>query len=252
MVNHMASALLKPSFFCLVALPFSAWADDVPPPWQSEVELGLQTLSGNSDSITLNTRLGMNYTSGPYRHTSEVKFLLVEKDGEEDKRKGEMESQANYKFDPTRYVLANITYTNDKYGPYFDDFTFATGLGYQAIWREDMTLLLEIGPGYRYQKPNLDEIDDDDLILPHNVQEFIVRGQAELMWQMTKTAELQGRLTTISGPSNTSFEARLSVQTSLIDDLAIKISTTQKYINDVPPGLSNLDSIFTVNMVYQF
>ncbi|EOD79124.1 membrane protein [Grimontia indica] len=247
----MASSLLKPSLFCLVALPLCASAS-VPEPWQSEVELGFQALSGNSDSMTINSRLGVNYTEGPYRHTSEAKFLLVEKDGEEDKRKSEFESQANYKFDPKRYVWGNISFLDDKYGPYYEDLTVAAGLGYQAIWQEDLSLLLEIGPGYRYQTPNLDELDDDDLILPYDVEEAILRGQAELSWQMTKTALFEGRITAISGPSNTSFEARASVSTSLIDDLAIKLSTTQKYISEVPPGLKNLDSIFTVNMLYKF
>ncbi|KKD62020.1 membrane protein [Grimontia sp. AD028] len=247
----MASSLLKPSLFCLVALPLCAKAS-TSEPWQSEIELGFQALSGNSDSMTINSRLGVNFTDGPYRHTSEAKFLLVEKDGEEDKRKSEFESQANYKFDPKRYVWGNVSFVDDKYGPYFKDLTIAAGLGYQAIWQEDLSLLLEIGPGYRYQSPNLDELDDDDLILPYDVEEAILRGQAELSWQMTKTALFEGRITAISGPSNTSFEARASVSTSLIDDLAIKLSTTQKYISEVPPGLKNLDSIFTVNMLYKF
>lgn len=247
----MASSLLNASLFCLLSLPLFAHAA-FPAPWQSEIELGLQALSGNSDSLTLNTRLGMDYIDGPYRHTSEAKFLLVEKDGEEDKRKSELESQANYKYDPRRYVWGNVTFTDDKYGPYFEDLTLAIGLGYQAVWREDLSLLLELGPGYRYQTPNLDEIDHDDLILPNDVREFIARGQAELTWQLTEYAFFEGRITAISGGSNTSFEARAAVATSLIEDLAIKVSTTQKYINDVPPGLKNRDSIFTVNLLYQF
>lgn len=247
----MASSLLKPSLFCLLALPLCANADD-PKPWQSEIELGFQALSGNSDSMTINSRLGINYTEGRYRHSSDAKFLLVEKDGEEDKRKSEFESQANYKFDPKRYVWGNVSFLDDKYGPYFKDFSVAMGLGYQAIWQEDLSLLLEIGPGYRYQTPNLDEIDDDDLILPYDVEEAILRGQAELSWQITKKALFEGRITAIAGASNTSFEARASVSTSLIDDLAIKLSTTQKYISEVPPGLKTLDSIFTVNLLYKF
>ncbi|PKF49777.1 DUF481 domain-containing protein [Enterovibrio nigricans] len=247
----MASALSNTSLICLVALPVFANAD-ILEPWQSEVELGFQALTGNSDSMTINSRLATDYISGPYRHTSEARFLLVEKDGEEDKRKTEAESQANYKFDPKRYVLGNVSYTDDKYGPYYTDLTFATGLGYQAIWREDLSLLLELGPGYRYQRPNVDEIDDDDVIMPYNVQEFIVRAQAELAWQINKNAEFEGRVTMISGSSNTSLEARASVSTSLIADLGIKLSTTQKYINEVPPGLKKRDSIFSVNMVYAF
>lgn len=251
MVFHMACARLKPLLFCLFALAFSVKAD-IMQPWESEIEFGFQRLTGNSDSLALNSRLAVNYTNGPYRHISEGRFLLIEKDGEEDKHKSEFESQANYKFDPKRYVLGNISYVDDKYGPYFKDLTFSTGVGYQAIWRENLSLLLEFGPGYRLQIPNLDEIDKSDLILPHNVKEYIFRGQGAFEFQINNTAFFEARVTIISGKSNTSFESRLALITNLIDKLAIKLSTSQKHISQVPPGLENRDSVFTATVVYRF
>lgn len=225
---------------------------NTPPPWESEIELGFQRLTGNADSITLNTRLGVDYTEGPYRHTSEIRFLFVEKDDEVDKHKMNMESQANYKYDNKSYVLANVSYLSDKHGPYFKEVTFSLGMGYQAIWQETLSLLLEIGPGYHYQQPNLDEIDDDDLILPYDVKEPIIRGQAVFTWQFTEHTEFEAKFTAITGKSNTSLESRWSVETDIIDDLATKLTSTQKYISKVPPGLKQLDTIFTVSLVYAF
>lgn len=250
-VFHMTCANLKGFLFCLLALPIGVKADVIRP-WESEIEFGFQRLTGNADSMALNTRLAINYTQGPYRHMSEARFLLIEKDGEEDKHKSEFESQVNYKFDPKRYVLGNINYVNDKYGPYFKDITFSTGVGYQAIWQEDLSLLLELGPGYRLQIPNLDEIDENDLVLPNDVREYIFRAQGSLEWQINDTAFFEGRITIISGASNTSFESRIALITDLIDKLAVKLSTAQKYISDVPPGLENRDSVFTVTVLYRF
>ena len=237
-------------FYLLVPTPSKA--EENYRPWKSEVEFGFQRLTGNSDSLILNARLGVDYTEGPYRHISEGRFLLIEKDGMEDKRKSQFESQANYKYSQKYYVLGNVSYAEDRYGPYFNDFTLATGLGYQAIWREDISLLLEIGPGYRSQIPNLDEIDKSDLILPHNVQELIFRGQSVFEWKMKEGLFFEGRVTIISGISNTSFESRLAFITNIIDPLAINLSTTQKYINEIPPGLKNLDSVYAITLVYRF
>lgn len=241
----------KPFLFCLLALSFRTHAEIVRP-WQSEVEFGFQRLTGNSDSMALNARLGLDYTKGPYRHVSEARFLLIEKDGEEDKRKSEIESQANYKLSQKYYALGNVSYSDDRYGPYFQDLTLSAGGGYQAIWQENLSLLLELGPGYRIQIPNLDEIDNKDVILPHNVREFIFRGQGVLEWQLKDGFFFEGRLTIISGVSNTSFETRLALITNIIDQLAVNLSTTQKYINDVPPGLKNRDSLFSVTIIYRF
>ena len=247
----MLGLRLMPFLFCLLTPTFSK-AEEGNSPWKSEVEFGFQRLTGNSDSLILNARLGVDYTEGPYRHLSEGRFLLIEKDGMEDKRKSQFESQANYKYSQKYYVLGNISYAEDRYGPYFNDFTLATGLGYQAIWREDLSLLLEFGPGYRSQIPNLEEIDQGDLILPHNVQELIFRGQSVLEWKLKEGLFFEGRITIIGGVSNTSFESRLALITNIIDPLAINLSTTQKYINVIPPGLKNLDSVFSITIVYRF
>ncbi|MCG7585079.1 DUF481 domain-containing protein, partial [Photobacterium sp. OFAV2-7] len=115
-----------------------AYADDdkptqIPPPWSSELELGYQSLGGNSDSESLNTRVELTYVKNQYRQTAEAKYLLAEKDGEEDKRKGQIELQSDVKINERTYVLGNANYVDDRYGPYFTDFTLATGLGYQLL-----------------------------------------------------------------------------------------------------------------------
>ena len=69
----------------------------IPPPLATELELGYQSLGGNSDSQTLNTRIGGVYVKNQYRHSGELRFLLAEKDGEEDKRKGQVELQSDKK-----------------------------------------------------------------------------------------------------------------------------------------------------------
>ena len=166
--------------------------------------------------MSINTRLAAAYTMNNYYHASEMQFLLVEKDGEQDKHRSNFESQANYKYSDHYYALANVNYLSDKYGAYFKDVSVALGLGYFAIWQEDLTWLLEFGPGYRYQRPNLEAIDDDDLILPHDVREPILRGQTTLNWQMSETALIESRMTVITGESNRSVESRVALETDVM------------------------------------
>ncbi|WP_240478385.1 DUF481 domain-containing protein [Photobacterium aquae] len=234
-----------------------AYAEDddrptrIPPPWSSEIELGYQSLGGNSDSQTLNTRLAATYVKNQYRHTGEAKFLLAEKDGEEDKRKGSLELQSDMKVNERTYVLGNISYIDDRYGPYFIDFTLATGIGYQLIRRETLQVEVEAGPGYRHQEPNLDEIDDDDIILQEIVDEPILRGSTKLTWKPTKDIELNARITGIAGNSNSTMETELNLTTAINDHVAIRISNTQKLNSWVPDGLEKRDSAMTVNLLFK-
>lgn len=236
----------------------SAYASDdedtptrIPPPWSSELELGYQSLGGNSDSESLNSRVALTYMKNQYRHKAEAKYLLAEKDGEEDKRKGQVEIQSDMKIDGRTYVLGNITYIDDKYGPYFTDFTFATGLGYQLLRQETLQVEVEAGPGYRHQEPNIDEIDDDDIIVPETVDEAILRGNAKLTWKPSKTVEVNARLTGIAGNSNSTLEAQVNLTSAINDHIAIKFSNTQKLNSWVPEGLKKRDSIMTINLLFK-
>ncbi|OOF06661.1 DUF481 domain-containing protein [Salinivibrio sp. MA607] len=221
-------------------------------PWSADISLGYQRLGGNSDSQTINNALTGQYQVEQYSYQASISLLQVEKDGEEDKRKTELESQANMLLGDRSYALLNATYIADRYGPYYDDFMLATGLGYHWLQNAKVTLSTEIGPGFRYQQPNVDEIDDDDLIMPYSVSESVIRGQARGEWHMLDNVSLEGRSIIISGSSNTSVEGSLTLASTITEKLSIKITSKQTYMTDVPPGLKNRDSMFTVGIRYQW
>ncbi len=252
MVIHEMSSSNISVFFCILGVSFIALADAPQPPWASEAELGFQRLKGNANSMAVNARLATKYINDNYIHGSEARFLLVETDEVQDKHQSVLESQANYKFDDKSYVLANLSYLADKYGAYFKDVTFSVGLGYMPAWSDEIRWRLEIGPGFHYQRPNLDEIGDDDLILPHDVKEPIMRAQSVLTWDISDSATTEGRFIVISGKSNTTLESRGSIETDILDTFAIKFSSTLRFIDKVPPGMKNKDSILNVNLLYRF
>ncbi len=222
-----------------------------PSPLKTEIELGYQSLSGNSDSQSLNSRLGLTYVKNQFRNTAEAKYLLATKNEKEDKRKGQLELQSDMKINERTYVLGNASYTNDRYGPYFNDFTLATGLGYQLIRRETFQMEVEAGPGYRFQDPNFDEIDDDDIVVPETVQEIILRGSTKFTWKPTKAVEINTRITGIGGNSNSTLEGEVNLTSSITEHIAIKISNTQKYNTWVPDGLKKRDSTLTMTLLFK-
>ncbi|WBA08429.1 DUF481 domain-containing protein [Salinivibrio kushneri] len=233
-------------------IPLCNATEATPSPWQSDLSLGLQQLSGNADSQTVNGEVNGQYDGEQTRYQASASVLQVEKDGEEDKRKTELETQANRGISARSYVLLNATYVADRYGPYYDDFMLATGLGHQ--WRQSDTFQLstEVGPGYRYQRPNLDEIDDDDLIMPYSVREPVIRAQAKGEWQLVDSVSLEGRSIVISGGSNTSVEGAVTLASTITEKLSIKITSKHNYMTDVPPGLKNHDSVLTLGLRYQW
>ncbi|SIO26438.1 YdiY family protein [Salinivibrio sp. ES.052] len=233
-------------------MPACHAANATPSPWESDLSLGLQRLSGNADSQTINGEVTGQYDAQQTRYQASVSLLQVEKDGEEDKRKTEVETQANRSISAQSYTLLNATYVADRYGPYYDDFMLATGVGHQWWQSDTLNLSTEVGPGYRYQRPNLDEIDNDDLIMPYSVREPVIRAQAKGQWNIINTVSLEGRSIVISGESNTSVEGSVTLASTITEKLAIKITSKHNYMTDVPPGLKHHDSVFTVGVRYQW
>jgi putative salt-induced outer membrane protein len=243
----------KPSISPIASEIEAEEQDTTPPsPWESQVEFGYQSSKGNDDSQSLNGRLEASYTAGQHRHTGEVKYYLSKDDGETDKDQLSLNLQSDYKISPDYYLYANFKGLETKYSAYFKDYTFSGGLGYQASNTETLVLELELGPGYRYQNPNLDEIDDDDLIFPETVAEAIIRTNMTLSWKPMDVITLASEVTVISGKSNTRVDSEISVTNNITEEIALKVAQSQEYLDRVPPGLSKTDSVFSVNLLFLF
>ena len=224
----------------------------VPSPWDTEVEFGYQAHKGNSDSESLNSRLSAEYIKGRYRTSGEWKYYLLYKDGTEDKRQSTYTMQSDYKLGPKTYLYSSYKGVNSKYTAYYKDHTLSGGLGYQLSNTDDFLLEVEVGPGYRYQEPNLDEIDDDDIIFPNIVREAIFRGNINSSWQVLENLRLSADVTWVSGHSNTRTDTDISVTNNITEDIALKLTHSRQYHDKVPEGLSKADSMFSVNLLFVF
>ncbi len=221
-------------------------------PLKTEVEFGYQAHSGNSNSESLNSRLEGVYTQGRHRHSGEWKFYKLNKNDKEDKKQSTYQVQSDYKLAPRTYLYANFKGIDSKYSAYFKDYTWSSGLGYQFTYTDDLKLSLELGPGYRHQKPNLDELDDDDLIFPDNVDEFIFRGHFKGDWKVLPALSLSADLLIVSGKSNTRFDNEISITNAITEDIALKLSHSRQYLDRVPNDLSNTDTVVSANLLVKF
>lgn len=221
-----------------------------PSPFSTEIEFGYQSHSGNSDSQSLNSRLSGEYIRGRYRLNGEWKYYLLYKDGTEDKRQSSYDVQADYKLSQKTYTYTNFQGYDSRYNAYFKDYTLSAGVGYQIRNTESLLLEGELGPGFRYQEPNLDEIDDDDIVFPERVSEAIFRGKLSTIFKASDSLSLSADITIVGGKSNTRTDTELGITNNITEDIALKVVYSRQYHNRVPDGLSKTDSVFSVNLLF--
>ncbi|MCL9783887.1 DUF481 domain-containing protein [Vibrio sp. S4M6] len=224
----------------------------IPSAWKTGVEFGYQERSGNTNSRTLNTKLGGEYTSGRWRSKASWAYYLNYDDGVEDKRQSTYEAQSDYKLGSKSFLYGSFKGVDSKYSAYYRDDTLSAGFGYQVFYTDTYKLELEAGPGYRYQKPNLDEIGSSDIIFPTTVEEPIFRSNVSSSWQVLKSLKLSANVTVVTGSSNTSLDTVLSATHDITKNIALKISHTRNYHSRVPAGLAKADSTLSVNLVFNF
>jgi len=223
---------------------------EVTDPLDTEVEFGYQAHTGNSDSRSLNARLSAEYTSGRHRSSGEWKYYNLYKEGEEDKRSSTYSAQSDYKLGPKTYLYGSFKGTDSRYSAYFKDYTFSSGLGYQFAYTEKFTLEVELGPGFRYQEPNLDEIDENDIIFPDTVREGIIRSNINTTWHALDNLSLSADITIVGGKSNIRVDSDLSISNNITEDIALKLTHSRQYHDKVPAGLSKADSVFAVSLLF--
>nr|WP_269136999.1 DUF481 domain-containing protein [Vibrio cincinnatiensis] len=223
-----------------------------PSPWHSQVEFGYQSHSGNTDSQSLNGRIKGEYISGRHRTNGEWRFYKLDKNGKENKRQSSYTLQSDYKLGPKMYLYSSFRGTDSRYSAYFKDYTLSGGLGYQLTNTDTLLIEVEIGPGYRYQEPNLDEIGSSDVVFPNMVREPIYRSNLKTEWQILRNFRLSADATLVGGESNTRLDTDISVINNITEDIALKISQSRQYHNQVPEGLSKSDSVLAVSLVFLF
>ncbi|USD65049.1 DUF481 domain-containing protein [Vibrio sp. SCSIO 43136] len=226
--------------------------EPLPSPLDMEVEFGYQAHTGNTNNESINGRLAASYIEGRYRTTGEFKYYKLDKDGVEDKNQSNYKIQSDYKLGPRTYLYGNFNGVDSKYSAYFKDYTFSGGVGYQFSHTDDFTLEAELGPGYRHQQPNLDELDDDDLIFPHNVDEAIFRGNINSVWQILDNLAFSADVSVVAGRSNARWDSELSLTNNITDQVKLKVIHNRTYHDKVPSNLEKTDSVTSVNLLVHF
>lgn len=219
-------------------------------PLTFEVEFGYRAHSGNTESESLNIRLASEYIKGRHRTNSEWTYYQFYKNSIEDNNRHRLTLQSDYKLNQQGYSYSYYNGLKTRHSAYFEDHTISIGLGYQLINRDLLEIQVEAGPGYRYQKPNIDKIQMKDVVFPTTIKEAILRTNTSFVWQPLESTQFGGNWTAIAGKSNTRFDTELNITNSITQSAAFKIVYNNIYHDKVPENRYQKDNILSFNLLF--
>ncbi len=211
--------------------------------WKGEGELGFTQTSGNTDSESLNAKLGIEKTHNKWTNKAGLEILKSSTDGVESANRSVLTARTEYKFAEKTYIFAALRYEDDEFSGYDYQSSLSFGLGKQFIKNDNHEFDASAGIGYRQLKVSATS---------QTSNEAIVTGRLNYQYNISKASVFSEKILFEAGDSNTYTESETSLKTQLNGNLASKIAYTVKHNSDVPVGTEKKDTVTTIALVYSF
>ncbi|MDP4547205.1 YdiY family protein [Marinobacter sp. MDS2] len=219
--------------------------------WEGEAELGVLMTSGNTDETKVNGRLGLINDQVSWRNSGEFSTKYTEADDETTAEEYRAALETNYKFDEQQYWFLRGNWEDDRFSGYEFESSVTTGYG-NRVWRTGKRSFLDLsaGAGYRYNKRM--EVDPDT---GRDVEEdAIARLAAQFDYGLSENSLFRQKLSTEIGldDNNTISKSETSLQSSIMNNLSMKVAYRVKHVSDAPEGSEKTDTELAISLLYGF
>jgi len=226
------------TFLIMAATSTAATANE----WTGEGEVGFTSTSGNTDSESLNAKLGIGLEHNKWKHEAELSALKSSDSGVDSADRMEFKEKSQYQFGKKTYAYVALRHEEDEFSGFDHQSMISIGLGYPLIAAEKHKLDGTLGIGYRETETDLG-IEE---------QEAIYNGGLKYKYTISKTAAFNQNVYVESGDSNTYSLSETFLKLVVNGNLSAKMGYEVKHNSDVPAGVDKTDTKTTVTLVYGF
>jgi putative salt-induced outer membrane protein len=217
-------------------------APSTPAAWEGEVQFGLVSNRGNTDSDAANLRVRAANERQRWRHRLRFSALKDAESGETTAERYLFDGNVNYILGERDYIFGNLRYDRDRFSGFDSQTSLTSGYGYLFKPRPNLSLELHGGGGAR--RSRLDDGERED--------EAILRGLLLVHWEISDNAQFKQSLVLEEGEDNTLTESFTELKVNVVHKWAVSLSLDIKRNSNPPAGNKNTDSRTSVNLVYEF
>jgi len=221
---------------------------------KTEIEMGFIYSKSNTTTSTINSRLKFDYDIKVGENNKDLQQVLTlrhyfsEDDISVTTQKLQFEYQLNYQLNSNNSLFGRVEIEHDKFASYIDKQTISTGLSYSVYDFTKSKLKFEVGPGYRYSKPN-NKISNE---YQSSSSEPIIRGAVIWSRRFNKNLKISSDASTELGQDNTISSINSRLENYLLGDLSLTFEVRYKYTHVVPEESVNSEFFSNLNLMYTF
>lgn len=244
-----AKRLLVHAMLCIASCCFAVNAHAQ---WSAKAQAGAVAARGNTTTDSANVKLDVARELEKWKHAVSLAAVYASDETGATGQRWEARGQSDYKFHPKGFGFASARYEEDRFSGFEYQTTYGAGLGWRFYDDPITKFVVQLGAGYKVFRTR-DALDDDDItVIPGERQEELV-GQFGIDFQreLTPTTKVVNKFLVESGANNTFLQNEFSVQVNILESLALAVGYAARYNTDPPEGFEELDTLTTLNLVYE-
>ncbi|SEK50883.1 Putative salt-induced outer membrane protein YdiY [Colwellia chukchiensis] len=230
-------------------------------PYTASAELGLLFKTGDTKSADIKAGFDLTHELERWKSTLQLDLLVKKSEQEDDNgedhfitsdQKWTAVAQTNYTLDKAspNYIYGNVSYEDNRFSSFESQSSISTGWGRRWFETEKATLDADIGPGYKRDVLRATNTEPEE-----TNSAFIIQAQALYKRQINEHVLFRQLLVAKYSPKsgeNSTYKARTSISTKLIETLQLKFSLTLDYNTEVDEDKENLNTETAMTLVYSF
>ena len=231
-----------------------AWTPLAMAAWTGKGEGGLLISSGNSASTSLNAKLDVAREDGQWKNIVHLAGLYGKNAVFVTGERLEGQYELDRKISDRLFGFVGANAEHDLFDGFQYQATLSTGLGYKWFDNADTKLSTTLGIGYRRLRRETLTKDGSGQVIARTP--LVATGSAvitlglNLEQKLTASTKLVDKLAIQSGSNDTAVANDFGVQVSMSDRLALSAGYGVRYNSDPAPGTKKVDTLTTVNVVY--
>ena len=220
--------------------------------WTAKAEAGAVAARGNTDTDSANVRFDVAREFVEWKHSLGFAAVYQSDETGATGQRWEGRGQSDYKFHPKGFVFGSARYEEDRFSGFEYQTTYGAGLGWRFFDDPVTKFIVQLGAGYKVFRSR-DAFADDEvtLLIGERQEELIVQFAVDFERQLTATTKIVDKFLVESGVNNTFTQNQLSLQVKIMESLALAVGYAARYNTDPPIGFDELDTLTTLNLVYE-
>lgn len=241
-IGVVAGALLQLLFF---TAPAAAQ-------WTAKAEAGAVAARGNTTTDSANVKLDVAREFVSWKHQAGLSAVYAADETGATGQRWEARGQTDYKFHPQGFWFGSARYEEDRFSGFEYQTTYGTGLGWRFYDDPVTKFIVQLGFGYKVFRTR-DALAEDEvtIILGERQEELVGQFSVDFERQLTATTKIVNQFLAESGANNTFLQNEFSVQVKIIESLALAVGYAARYNTEPPAGFEELDTLTTLNLVYE-